>query len=46
MPPLELRVRNAPGATASCEAAHKLHDVCSWGSSGDAGFSGIVIEKM
>ena len=32
-------------ATASCEAAHKLHDACSWGSSGDAGLSGVVIEK-
>jgi uncharacterized protein YecT (DUF1311 family) len=32
-------------ATTSCEAAHKLHDACSWGSSGDAGLSGVVIEK-
>jgi hypothetical protein len=32
-------------ATPSCEAAHKLHDACSWGSSGDAGLSGVVIEK-
>ena len=32
-------------ATASCEAAHKLHDACAWGSSGDAGLSGVVIEK-
>jgi len=23
-------------AAPSCEAAHKLHDACSWGSSGDA----------
>ena len=32
-------------ATASCEAAHKLHDACSWGSSGDVALSGAVIEK-
>jgi hypothetical protein len=32
-------------ATPSCEAAHKLHDACAWGSSGDAGLSGAVIEK-
>jgi uncharacterized protein YecT (DUF1311 family) len=32
-------------AATSCEAAHKLHDACSWGSSGDAGLSGVVIEK-
>jgi uncharacterized protein YecT (DUF1311 family) len=32
-------------ATPSCEAAHKLHDACSWGSSGDARLSGVVIEK-
>jgi uncharacterized protein YecT (DUF1311 family) len=32
-------------AAPSCEAAHKLHDACSWGSSGDAGLSGVVIEK-
>jgi hypothetical protein len=32
-------------ATRTCEAAHKLHDACSWGSSGDAGLSGVVIEK-
>jgi hypothetical protein len=32
-------------ATASCEAAHKLHDACAWGSSGDARLSGAVIEK-
>jgi hypothetical protein len=32
-------------ATPSCEAAHKLHEACSWGSSGDAGLSGVVIEK-
>ena len=32
-------------ATASCEAAHKLHDACAWGSSGDVALSGAVIEK-
>ena len=32
-------------ATASCEAAHKLHDACGWGSSGDVALSGAVIEK-
>ncbi len=32
-------------ATPSCEAAHKLHEACSWGSSGDAGLSGVGIEK-
>jgi hypothetical protein len=32
-------------ATATCEAAHKLHDACAWGSSGDARLSGAVIEK-
>ena len=32
-------------ATSSCEAAHKLHDACAWGSSGDASLSGAVIEK-
>ena len=32
-------------ATASCEAAHKLHDACGWGSSGDVSLSGAVIEK-
>jgi hypothetical protein len=32
-------------ATPSCEAAHKLHDACSWGSSGDVRLSGAVIEK-
>jgi hypothetical protein len=32
-------------ATASCEAAHKLHDACGWGSSGDVALSGVVIEK-
>jgi hypothetical protein len=32
-------------ATRTCEAAHKLHDACSWGSSGDVGLSGVVIEK-
>jgi uncharacterized protein YecT (DUF1311 family) len=32
-------------ATASCEAAHKLHAACSWGSSGDVALSGVVIEK-
>jgi uncharacterized protein YecT (DUF1311 family) len=32
-------------ATASCEAAHKLHDSCGWGSSGDVALSGAVIEK-
>ena len=32
-------------ATPSCEAAHKLHDACAWGSSGDARLSGAVIEK-
>jgi hypothetical protein len=32
-------------ATPTCEAAYKLHDACSWGSSGDANLSGVVIEK-
>src|SRR6201996_8754420 len=32
-------------ATTSCEAAHKLHDACGWGSSGDVALSGAVIEK-
>ena len=32
-------------ATANCEAAHKLHDACGWGSSGDVALSGAVIEK-
>ena len=32
-------------ATASCEAAHKLHDSCGWGSSGDVALSGAVIEN-
>ncbi|HEY1779429.1 MAG TPA: hypothetical protein VGG79_03190 [Roseiarcus sp.] len=32
-------------AAPSCEAAHKLHDACAWGSSGDARLSGAVIEK-
>ena len=32
-------------ATPSCEAAHKLHDACAWGSSGDVHLSGAVIEK-
>jgi hypothetical protein len=32
-------------ATLSCEAAHKLHDACVWGSSGDVALSGTVIEK-
>jgi uncharacterized protein YecT (DUF1311 family) len=32
-------------ATSSCEAAHKLHDACAWGSSGDVALSGAVIEK-
>ena len=32
-------------AAPSCETAHKLHDACSWGSSGDARLSGAVIEK-
>jgi uncharacterized protein YecT (DUF1311 family) len=31
--------------TASCEAAHKLHNACAWGSSGDVRLSGAVIEK-
>jgi hypothetical protein len=32
-------------AAPTCEAAHKLHEACSWGSSGDAGLSGAVTEK-
>jgi hypothetical protein len=40
-PIFEEDVRAAP----SCEAAHKLHDACAWGSSGDARLSGAVIEK-
>jgi hypothetical protein len=32
-------------AAPNCEAAHKLHDACAWGSSGDARLSGAVIEK-
>jgi uncharacterized protein YecT (DUF1311 family) len=32
-------------AAPTCEAAHKLHEACSWGSSGDSGLSGVVIEK-
>jgi hypothetical protein len=32
-------------AAPNCEAAHKRHDACSWGSSGDVALSGVVIEK-
>jgi hypothetical protein len=32
-------------AVRDCIAAHKLHDTCAWGSSGDAGFSQVVIDK-
>jgi uncharacterized protein YecT (DUF1311 family) len=32
-------------ATADCAAAHKLHDACAWGSSGDARLAGVVIDK-
>jgi hypothetical protein len=43
--------RNAPifeeelKAVPGCVAAHKLHDTCAWGSSGDAGLSQVVIDK-
>ena len=40
-PIFEEDVRAAP----NCEAAHKLHDACGWGSSGDVALSGAVIEK-
>ena len=40
-PIFEEDVRAAP----TCEAAHKLHDACAWGSSGDVRLSGAVIEK-
>jgi uncharacterized protein YecT (DUF1311 family) len=32
-------------AIPDCAAAHALHDACSWGSSGDAGLAGVVIQK-
>jgi hypothetical protein len=32
-------------AAKTCEVAHKLHDACAWGSSGDVRLSGAVIEK-
>jgi hypothetical protein len=32
-------------AVPDCIAAHKLHDTCAWGSSGDAGLSQVVIDK-
>lgn len=32
-------------AVDGCVAANALHEACAWGSSGDAGLSGVVIPK-
>jgi uncharacterized protein YecT (DUF1311 family) len=32
-------------AAPDCAAAHALHSACAWGSSGDAGLTGVVVEK-
>ena len=37
--------RRMCGRRRAAKAAHKLHDACAWGSSGDARLSGAVIEK-
>ncbi len=32
-------------AAPECVAAHKLHEACAWGSSGDANMTEIVVKK-
>ena len=32
-------------AAPSCAAAHAVHSFCGWGSTGDRGLAGVVIEK-
>ncbi len=32
-------------AAPDCASAHALHEACAWGSSGDAGLTGVVVEK-